>query len=519
MVRQANLLSDLQSIAGVEDVRPGGDEFAVDGIAPRAVVRPATVEAAAAVIGHANATRLAVIPIGGKQQRGLGNVPSRYDIALDVTRLSAIVEYEPKDLTITCGAGMTLGELRKTTAAAGQMVAFDQEIADEATIGGALAADLWGPSRVSLGGPRDFTIGLRVITGDGLITRAGGRVVKNVAGYDLCKLYVGSLGTLAVITEATFKVQPLPKTTRQVAFTAGSAAEACGIASESLMRGLSLQSAVVTRADERWRLDITLAGSEAAVERSAREIASLSGDRRQETRDRIEDAKGGPIGVRIATLPSELPSLLEGLPADARFLAYPTLGVVRMRLRDEGELPPLVAMGAIVEDGGSVLMPAWTMEGVGRMALVSDPLGAPFYIMASEDERPSRAFAEHGTAPAIGHVVWNERIASDPDRALGFFGRHFGWTQQGGMPMGELGEYRFLADGPVMLGALMGVPPGEQPGWRFYFAVDDIDAAAARIREAGGGIEMEPMEIPGGEYSLSARDPQGARFGLVGPRR
>ncbi|WP_314372151.1 VOC family protein [Sphingomonas paucimobilis] len=177
------------------------------------------------------------------------------------------------------------------------------------------------------------------------------------------------------------------------------------------------------------------------------------------------------------------------------------------------------SLGAIVEDGGSVLMPAWTMEGVGRMALVSDPLGAPFYIMASEDERPSRAFVEHGTVPAIGHVVWNERIASDPDRALGFFGRHFGWTQQGGMPMGELGEYRFLADGPVMLGALMGVPPGEQPGWRFYFAVDDIDAAAARIREAGGGIEMEPMEIPGGEFSLSARDPQGARFGLVGPRR
>ncbi|MFE8584973.1 VOC family protein [Sphingomonas sp. NCPPB 2930] len=177
------------------------------------------------------------------------------------------------------------------------------------------------------------------------------------------------------------------------------------------------------------------------------------------------------------------------------------------------------SLATIVEDGGSVLMPAWTMAGVGRMALVADPLGAPFYIMAAEEERPSRAFVEHGTGPATGHVVWNERIASDPDRALAFFQRHFGWAHRGGMPMGELGEYRFLADGPVVLGALMGCPPGGVPGWHFYFAVDDIDAAAARVTEHGGTIALGPMEIPGGDYSLSALDPQGARFGLVGPRR
>lgn len=176
------------------------------------------------------------------------------------------------------------------------------------------------------------------------------------------------------------------------------------------------------------------------------------------------------------------------------------------------------SLGAIVEDGGRVLMPAWTMPGVGRMALVTDPLGAPFYIMASEDEQTSRAFAEHGTGDSVGHVTWNERIASDPDRALAFFGRHFGWAHQGGMPMGDLGEYRFLADGPVMLGALMGRPPGGTPGWRFYFSVADIDLAAARVSEGGGTIEYGPTEIPGGQYSMSVLDPQGARFGLVGPR-
>lgn len=350
MARRAPLLTKLQSIAGKENVRPGDAEFAVDGMAPAAVVRPATAEAAAAVIRHANADKLAVIPVGGKQRAGLGNVPARYDIALDMTGLGGVPGYEPEDLTITCGAGLTLGDLRKATTAAGQMVPFDPEIADEATVGGVLAADVWGSSRVSLGGPRDFTIGLRVITGDGLITRAGGRVAKNVAGYDLCKLYVGSLGTLAVITEATFKVQPLPKTTRNLAFTAGSAAEACGIAGEALTRGLSLRSAVVTRVDERWRLEITLAGSGAAVERSARELDSLAGGSMPETGDPGERSGDHPIGLRLAALPSELPSLLEGLPRDARLLAYPTLGVVRARLGDESELAPLVAMGAIVED-------------------------------------------------------------------------------------------------------------------------------------------------------------------------
>lgn len=173
---------------------------------------------------------------------------------------------------------------------------------------------------------------------------------------------------------------------------------------------------------------------------------------------------------------------------------------------------------AIVEDGGRVLMPAWSVAGVGRMALVTDPLGAPFYIMAAEGDQPSRAFVEHGSGHTTGHVTWNERIASDPDRALAFFGRHFGWAHRGGMPMGELGEYRFLADGPVVLGALMACPPGGTPGWRFYVSVEDIDTAAARVSALGGTVEYGPVEIPGGAYSMSALDPQGARFGLVGPR-
>jgi glycolate oxidase FAD binding subunit len=285
------------------------------------------------VVRYANTHGLALIPLGGRQPRGLGNAPARYDVALDTTALDAVVDYEPEDLTITCQAGITLGALRAATGASGQMVPFDPAIPDEATVGGVLAADVWGPSRLSLGASRDFTIGLRVVTGDGLTSRAGGRVVKNVAGYDMCKLYIGSLGTLAVITEATFKTLPLPHATRELSFAFATSADACAIANQALTRGLSLRSAVVTRATEGWALHLTLAASEAAVERSAAEITALADVAGGEATSPVI-AAARSVAVRLATLPSRLPEILSELPASTSVSAYPTLGVARVGLDD-----------------------------------------------------------------------------------------------------------------------------------------------------------------------------------------
>ncbi|MEX0683119.1 MAG: FAD-binding oxidoreductase [Dehalococcoidia bacterium] len=342
MVRQASLRSDLESITGVENTRSGSEDIAVDGLTPEAVARPTTVESAAEIIRYANAHDLAIIPLGGRCHRSLGNVPSRYDIALDTTALSAIVEYEPEDLTITCQAGITLGALRAATGAAGQMVPFDPSIPDAATVGGVLAADVWGPARMSLGAPRDFTIGLRVITGDGVVTRAGGRVVKNVAGYDLCKLYIGSLGTLAVITEASFKVQPLPKEARASAFEFASASDACRVPNEALMHALAMRSAAVTRTGERWLLSIVIGGAPSAVERSAREIAALASDAGGEEPAEPVPALEQLVACRLSMLPSELPAQLETLAsklgAYASLVAYPTLGAIRAGLLDAGAL-------------------------------------------------------------------------------------------------------------------------------------------------------------------------------------
>ncbi len=350
MVKQASLASNLASIVGRENVAPGTPEYAVDGLAPKSVVRPSTPEDVAGVMSYANANRLAVIPLGGRNHAGIGNLPDRYDLALDVSRINQVVEFEPADLTITCQAGITLGALRDATGAAGMVVPFDTALPDGATVGGVLAAALSGPARMSLGAPRDFTIGLRVVTADGKLTRAGGKVVKNVAGYDLCKLYIGSLGTLGVVVEATFKTVPLPKAEQRLAFAFADPASACALVSRAIHAGLAVRSASLIREASGWRLDLVLAGMPAAVERSARDLGeAISGSAiRELDRKPTENTKTAkqtptqsvgqgpspdqPLTARLSVLPSRLPALVAEAPSDAGVEAHPATGLCRLSL-------------------------------------------------------------------------------------------------------------------------------------------------------------------------------------------
>lgn len=168
--------------------------------------------------------------------------------------------------------------------------------------------------------------------------------------------------------------------------------------------------------------------------------------------------------------------------------------------------------------GAAVLMPPTTMEGVGRMALIADPQGTPFYVMRGSSEDASTSF--QGPAEASpGHVVWNELTTPDQDALMRFYGPLLGWRHEGAMPMGPLGDYRFLHAGTTGLGASMDVPPGGAPGWCFYVLVPDVDAAVGRLGAAGGRVLQGPDPIPGGDLSVVAQDPTGARFGFVGPRR
>ncbi|TGX55102.1 VOC family protein [Sphingomonas gei] len=164
--------------------------------------------------------------------------------------------------------------------------------------------------------------------------------------------------------------------------------------------------------------------------------------------------------------------------------------------------------------GGSVHMPPTTLEGVGRMAMVADPQGVSFYLMKGASPEESTAFKRM----ALGHGEWNELQTADDEAALGFYGEQFGWTKDGAMPMGEMGDYSFLSHDGGVIGAVMKAPPGETPGWNYFFRVGDIDEAQARIEGAKGSIRHGPIEVPGGDFVIYATDPQGARFGVVGSR-
>ncbi len=191
-----------------------GDEeriaYAVDGVQPSAICWPATYDEAAKALAVADRLGLAVSPRGAGTRVGLGNPPRACDLIVSTERLSRVVDYAPANLTVTVEAGIGLAALQARLAEGGQFLALDPPHGERTTIGGVIAANASGPRRFGLGSARDLVIGTRVATTIGTVTKAGGRVVKNVAGYDLNKLYIGSLGTLVLIVEATFKVTPRP---------------------------------------------------------------------------------------------------------------------------------------------------------------------------------------------------------------------------------------------------------------------------------------------------------------------
>lgn len=172
---------------------------------------------------------------------------------------------------------------------------------------------------------------------------------------------------------------------------------------------------------------------------------------------------------------------------------------------------------SILQGGGKVMMPAMDIPDVGRMAMVTDQQGAPFYVMKpASEEGESLAFAFD--QPREGHCAWNELITSDQDAAWHFYTQRFGWLKDGEMDMGPLGTYDFIRHGGMIGAVMKGTPEMGPPHWNQYFRVADIDAAKTAIEAGGGQVIHGPQEIPGGEYSINAIDPQGAHFGLVGKR-
>ncbi|MBZ5568517.1 MAG: FAD-binding oxidoreductase [Acidobacteriia bacterium] len=304
MVAAAGLARELAAIAGEQHATEDPARtaaFAIDEVVPRAAVEPGSVEEVAAVLKYAHARKLVVVPAGGCTHQHTGGIPERIDILLRTERLKAVEHYDPGDLMIGVGAGTTLAEVERKIGPHQQMLPLETSQPEKSTIGGALATAAHGPLKHLYGGLRDFCTGVRFVTADGKIAKAGAKVVKNVAGYDLMKLLIGSYGTMAVITGASFKLFSRPSQTRTFLAVFPRLAEAmtfrdCVLRSPLTPVCLELVSphaqqmpaetshpvapnsgaAREGQADETWRVLVRAAGSDRVLARYRAELGALA---------------------------------------------------------------------------------------------------------------------------------------------------------------------------------------------------------------------------------------------------
>ena len=267
------LVAQAASYSGDGTVRPGSDRDVIDGVRPRLVAEPRTPETVAATLGWASSAQLSVLVRGGGTKLEWGGVAQACDLLLSMAALDAVLEHRHGDLTATIQAGAPLTTVNTALAEHGQWLPLDPPSPERATIGGVVATNDSGPRRHRHGAPRDLIIGITVARSDGQLAKAGGIVVKNVAGYDLSRLLTGSFGCLGLIVSATFKLAPLAAASRTVLIDLESSD-----ALSSAIATLSSSSLTPTAMELEWRparLMIRFESVEAAVEQQAREAIGL----------------------------------------------------------------------------------------------------------------------------------------------------------------------------------------------------------------------------------------------------
>ncbi|MBV9439601.1 MAG: FAD-binding oxidoreductase, partial [Candidatus Eremiobacteraeota bacterium] len=316
------------------------EPLAIAGVAPRHVVTPRSLDELARSIHELAAQRRPFAVVGGGTQLELGNAPRALDTVVRTFALDRVVDYAPEDQTISVEAGMTFEELDRILARNGQMLPLDVTDRRAGTVGGAVATNAYGRRRLRYGTAKDLIVGVGIVRPDGVRARGGGKVVKNVAGFDLPKLMVGSLGSLGAIATVTFRVYPIPEAVRAVAFRFDSAAGIDVVLRELLARRLEPESVALYNYAT---LVVTFAGTRPGVDAQASvltgEIARLCGTRADELGELETESyaqreravrRDGDWRLRIVAPPANPVATLGSFVASAPLavpVAYPTLGV------------------------------------------------------------------------------------------------------------------------------------------------------------------------------------------------
>jgi glycolate oxidase FAD binding subunit len=278
--------------------------YAIGNSAPAAAVRPGSTAEVSEIVKFAAAEKLGLVPSGARTKLGMGLAPRKYDLALDMTRLNRVLAYDPGDMTLSVEPGILLADVARLLAEHRQFIPLAAPIHERTTVGGTIASGVDGPLRQMYGTARDFVLGMEFVTGDGVTVKSGGRVVKNVAGYDLHKLMIGALGTLGILTKINFRTFPTPSNARM--FVAGfdnpsQALDMRARVAQSPLRPLTMEivspgaagllgSAIAARiapgesgwdgllATTDWILAASFAGNEKALERYERELRQMAAD-------------------------------------------------------------------------------------------------------------------------------------------------------------------------------------------------------------------------------------------------
>ena len=336
MQTERGITGDLRQIVGSDNIREATTEDAIEGVQPALVVEPGSVEEISGVMKLAAREGLAVSPRGGGTKTHLGDAPRQLDLIVSTTRMNEIMEHTPGDQIFRAEAGVRLEDLQERISESDQMLALDPPESG-ATLGGIIAANSSGPRRYKYGTVRDLIIGITVVLHDGTVAKAGSKVVKNVAGYDLSKLFTGSLGTLGIISTANFRLHPLPKASRTVAVEVESPQQAqeatqCIVHSQVEATAIELHYAE----DEKLLtvlLESIPGGMDAKVETASfllkqfGEVRTLSEEEEDHLGPLTPPAVADEIVLKLGAPPAELGSVLESAlgAAERRGLAHPRI--------------------------------------------------------------------------------------------------------------------------------------------------------------------------------------------------
>jgi glycolate oxidase FAD binding subunit len=326
----------LEALAKACDVRPGEPADAVLGVTPSYVASPSSVGEACDLMRTAAEHGLAVVPRGAGTKLHWGAPPRRCDLLVDTRRLRRVIEHAAGDLVVKAEAGLPLDDLGDALAEAGQQLALDRPLPG-ATIGGTLATATAGPRRHLYGSARDLLIGITVVRADGVLAHAGGKVVKNVAGYDLGKLFTGSYGTLGLIVEAAFRLHPLPRAQAYVTATAADAGRALEM-TQALLHSALVPAAIDVDGPGPITVAASLEGTPDGVRQRADAAAELIGGRIGEAPGWWGRLPEGEVLAEVRASPTVLEVLFNDLAAapGARLRGSAGRGVWHAALAVEG---------------------------------------------------------------------------------------------------------------------------------------------------------------------------------------